>query len=63
MLTAIRGTYENGVVMLEEQFPAKQKMEVIVTFIGKLPETKKKRQAGVLSGKVWMSEDFDEPLI
>lgn len=27
------------------------------------PETpKKKRQAGLLKGKIWMSDDFDEPL-
>jgi hypothetical protein len=27
-----------------------------------LEKPKKKRQAGVLKGKVWMSDDFDEPL-
>ncbi len=27
-----------------------------------LEKSKKKRQAGVLKGKIWMSDDFDEPL-
>lgn len=27
-----------------------------------LEKPKKKRQAGVLKGKIWMSDDFDEPL-
>lgn len=37
-------------------------MEVIVTFIDETPAPLKKRKAGILSGKVWMSDDFDEPL-
>ncbi len=27
-----------------------------------LQKPKKKRQAGTLKGKIWMSDDFDEPL-
>lgn len=27
-----------------------------------LQNPKKKRQAGLLKGKIWMSDDFDEPL-
>jgi Protein of unknown function (DUF2281) len=65
MLTAIQGTYENGQVTLKETPKTDHKMNVIVTFLEEdllqnIP--KKRRQAGVLSGKVWYSDDFDAPL-
>lgn len=28
----------------------------------KVPKQKKYRQAGLLAGKIWISDDFDEPL-
>lgn len=37
-------------------------MEVIVTFIDEIPTTSKQRRAGILEGKIWMSDDFDAPL-
>ena len=30
--------------------------------VSQLEKPKKKRQAGLLKGKIWMSDDFDEPL-
>ncbi|MDR6560307.1 MULTISPECIES: DUF2281 domain-containing protein [unclassified Arcicella] len=65
MLTTIKGTYENGQITLAEKPISNQKVNVIVTFLDE--ETIKKnpnknRKAGGLSGKVWMSEDFNEPL-
>lgn len=65
MLTKIKGTYENGRVILNETPKTDHKVNVIVTFLEEdfiqtLP--KKKRQAGVLSGKVWMADDFNAPL-
>jgi Protein of unknown function (DUF2281) len=65
MLTAIQGTYENGQVTLKETPKTDHKMNVIVTFLEEdiiNPLPKKKRQAGVLSGKVWMADDFNAPL-
>jgi hypothetical protein len=65
MLTAIQGTYENGQVTLKETPKTDHKTNVIVTFLEEdiiNPLPKKKRQAGVLSGKVWMADDFNAPL-
>ncbi len=62
MLTVVKGIFENGQITLSEKPPVDKKMEVIVTFIDETPAPLKKRKAGILSGKVWMSDDFDEPL-
>ncbi len=62
MLTSIPGTYENGQIRLEEPPPTDKPMRVIVTFTEEVPPTPRKRQAGVLSGKIWMADDFDAPL-
>lgn len=62
MLTAVKGIFENGQITLSEKPPVDKKMEVIVTFIDETPAPLKKRKAGILGGKVWMSDDFDEPL-
>lgn len=62
MLTAINGIYENGFVILEEKPDFNKKMKVIVTFTEEVIIPQKKRQAGVLDGKVWMSDDFNAPL-
>jgi hypothetical protein len=62
MLTAVKGIFENGQITLMEKPPVDKRMEVIVTFIEENPVPLKKRKAGILSGKVKMSDDFDEPL-
>jgi hypothetical protein len=62
MLTTVRGIFENGKITLDETPPVNQRMEVIVTFVNEIPTTLKKRQAGIVSGKFIMSDDFDEPL-
>jgi hypothetical protein len=62
MLTAVKGIFENGQITLMEKPPVDKRMEVIVTFIEENPAPLKKRKAGILSGKVKMSDDFDEPL-
>jgi hypothetical protein len=65
MLTAIKGTYENGQITLAEKPISNQKMNVIVTFLEEeiaKNTPPKKRKAGGLSGKVKMSEDFNAPL-
>lgn len=62
MLTSIPGTYENGQITLEEPPPTDKPMRVIVTFTEEVLTPKRKRHAGVLSGKIWMADDFDAPL-
>jgi len=66
MLTSIPGTYENGQIRLEELPPTDNPMRVIVTrteeVSAEIPARPAKRQAGVLSGKIWMADDFDAPL-
>lgn len=62
MLKTIKEIYENGKVTLSGSPPVHSRTEVTVTFPDEKPQTLQKRKAGVLSGKVWMSDDFDEPL-
>ncbi len=62
MLTAIQGTYENGKITLEETPDFNDRVNVIVTFLEEIPPQKKRRVTGSLGGKVWMSDDFNEPL-
>ncbi|MFN8344678.1 MAG: DUF2281 domain-containing protein [Spirosomataceae bacterium] len=63
MLTAVRGIYENGQVILEEPLPA-QHAKVIVTIIEEIEEKflLKKRPFGTMQGTIRMSDDFNEPL-
>lgn len=37
-------------------------MRVIVTSTEEVTPAPRKRQAGVLSGKIWLADDFDAPL-
>ncbi|WP_149240027.1 DUF2281 domain-containing protein [Dyadobacter sp. 32] len=62
MLTTVKGVFEDGRITLSENPSITKKMEVIVTFIDEIPATPNKRRAGILSGKIWMSDDFDAPL-
>ncbi len=62
MLTTVKGVFEDGKVTLNENPLIKKRMEVLVTFIDELPLQAKKRHAGILGGKIWMSDDFDAPL-
>ena len=60
-MLAIRGTFENGKIILKEKPKTLNKTNVIVTFLEEETEQPKRRKAGGI-GKVWMSDDFNEPL-
>lgn len=67
MYTAIKGTYENGRVVLDEAPPTMQKTQVVVMFItdeGKPSETLRKGvKLGSLAGRGYNSPDnFNDPL-
>ncbi len=64
MLTAIKGYYEKGQVILREVPPVNKKTEVIVTFLSSddAPMSHPKRILGLLEGKITISDDFNEPL-
>ncbi len=63
MLTAIKGYYDNGKIVLMEDAPVKTKTDVIITFLADVnSDTKRKRIPGGLKGKVSIPDDFDEPL-
>jgi len=65
MITAIRGYYDEGKVILIEKPPVKARTEVVVTFLtdeSKPPINSLKRMPGGLKGKVTIPDDFDEPL-
>jgi hypothetical protein len=63
MLTTVKGTYENGRVVLDEIPPVKNKSKVVVTFLEDTRSTQPgKRRLGSLKGKVGIPENFNEPL-
>jgi hypothetical protein len=64
MLTSIKGYYEHGKIILQEEAPVKEKTEVIVTFLSEKngPENWLKRQPGGLKGKVSLPDDFNDPI-
>ncbi len=63
MLTAIKGYYEKGKIVMKEEAPVQSKTDVIITFLTKEnKETKGKRIPGGLKGKVSIPDDFNAPL-
>ena len=64
MITAIRGYYESGRVILKETPPVNKRTEVIVTFLTDEGNqtNEHKRVPGALKGKVNIPDDFNEPL-
>lgn len=63
MFTTIRGYYEKGQIVLQEDAPVKTKTAVMITFLTENIEDKpkKKRIAGGLKGKVNIPDDFNQP--
>ncbi|QJW91399.1 hypothetical protein HNV11_19450 [Spirosoma taeanense] len=73
MLTAVKGTYENGQIIWHEAPPVQERTEVIVTFLESEPsaehssrKTGLPNQSGIrfgsLTGKIRVPADFNEPL-
>ncbi len=65
MLTAIKGTYQNGQVILDEPAPTNKTVPVLVTFLEKEDQPsniKPQRIIGSLQGKISIPDDFNEPL-
>jgi hypothetical protein len=62
MLTAIKGYYEKGKIILKEDAPVQERTDVIVTFLTENQESNRKRVPGGLAGKVSLPDDFDNPL-
>ena len=63
MLATIKGYYDHGQIILQEDAPVSDKTAVIVTFlIDEAGQRDKKRVPGALKGKVSIPDDFDEPL-
>jgi len=67
MYTAVKGTYENGHIILEEPAPTTEKTKVVVMFLpeeNKELDTKKQGvRIGSLAGKGYgIPDDFNDPL-
>jgi len=62
MLTAIRGYYQEGKIIMEEDAPVTSKIDVIITFLTEESNKLGKRLPGGLKGKVSLPDDFNEPL-
>ena len=63
MLT-VKGIYQDGKLILEEPVDTEKGYKVFVTFVEEMAfaNQSKTRRIGGLGGKVWMSDDFNEPL-
>lgn len=63
MLTTVKGTYENGRIVLDEIPNAKDNSKVVVTFLEETsPVSSQKRRLGSLKGKIGIPDNFNEPL-
>jgi hypothetical protein len=64
MLTAIKGIYKNGQIILDEQPNLSKETQVVVTFLEQTPTPKPKRsiQIGSMEGLFTVPDDFNEPL-
>ena len=65
MLTTIKGVYDHGKIILNEEPPFKNlRSDVIITFLTeeKMEGLKFKRILGGLEGKIVVPDDFNEPL-
>lgn len=62
MLTSIRGYYDQGHIVLQEEAPISEKTEVIITFLAESKLPSHKRLPGGLKGKVTIPDDFNAPL-
>ncbi len=64
MLTTIKGTYDNGRIVLDEIPPIKNKSKVVVTFLEEIQFSNgfQKRRLGSLKGKICIPDNFNEPL-
>jgi hypothetical protein len=63
MLHAIKGYFEKGQIIMEEEPPVQSKTEVIITFLTEKTEpVVGRRMPGGLKGKVSIPDDFNDPL-
>jgi hypothetical protein len=63
MLTAVKGIYKNGQIILEETPNLPEDTQVVVTFLEQTPKPKpKKRVIGSMEGLFTVPDDFNEPL-
>ena len=66
MLQVVKGTYENGHIILEETPQVPGKAKIIVTFldekIASAQKPSKKRKLGGLKGRVTIPDNFNDPL-
>ncbi len=65
MLTAIKGYYDHGRIVLQEEAPVQSKAEVIITFLTESPDDATcpaQRIPGGLKGQVTIPDDFNAPL-
>lgn len=64
MLTTIKGYYEQGHIIMEEDAPVQKRTQVIITFLtdDTMTEKIKKRIPGALKGKVSIPDDFNDSL-
>jgi hypothetical protein len=63
MLTTVKGYYDHGQIILNEKPPIEDKTDVIVTFLtdGESISKNGKRKLSILTGKITIPGDFNEP--
>jgi predicted DNA-binding antitoxin AbrB/MazE fold protein len=72
MMYAIKAIYDGTGFKPVQPIPVAEDYEVVITFVKPVnpfggtterPKTERAELRGFLKGKVWMSDDFNEPLI
>lgn len=62
MLSTIKGYYDHGQIILNEEAPVKTKTEVMITFLTPENGNSNKRIPGALKGKVSIPDNFNDPI-
>ena len=63
-MVVLTATCKNGVIEFDRPLPTDLEGKTIQVTIEEVPQIyRKRRQSGSAKGQVWMSPDFDEPLV
>jgi hypothetical protein len=63
MLTAIKGIFKNGQIILDERPNVPEETQVVVAFLEQeKPKAKKGIRIGSMEGQFTVPDDFNEPL-
>ena len=59
---AVKAIYDGANFKPKQPIPIKGEHEVVITFLGPVKKRPRAEIIGCLKGKVWISDDFNEPI-